>query len=327
MSAADTVLLSPSSKLHRDRLWQILRLHYAPALWRPEWIDLALNLAPPVASFAEICARVVQVNSSHTGLPASDLIHATGEQIGEWFDEEAARRVWGHDLQEEARSILVESTIEAIQTYAPSRQDSEGRWRSQGFGAYLHLRSSNLYRRTRRAVDACGAVDLDSLLDPEALSPDPALVSPVERDCELIRLLVKAVQTSLDSAVKWDCFYAMAYLEKSLREVAREHGVPKSNLSRQIARPIVSTMQAFMRPLVEPLAQLASADLGVIARVFGGLLPHDEFALLIPRPEKVGQSPVRREREVSTINEKLRNGSPNESRFSNREDLPGQALL
>jgi hypothetical protein len=326
MSAAHAVL-SASAKVHRDHIWQILRIHYAPALWRPELIDIALNLVPPVASFTDICDRVARVDPRYAALTLSDLIHPTGELMGEWFDEETKRRVWGLDLQEEARSILVEITVEAIQTYTPSRQNSSGRWESQGFGAYLHLRSSGLYRRTRLAADACGTISLDSLLDPEAMSPDPGLVSIVRHDRELIRLLIEAVRASLDSAVKWDCFHAMTYLRRSLRDLAREQHIPKSNLSRQITRPIVSMLHTLLHPLVGSLPQLASGDLGAIAQAFGALLSVDEFAALIPRPQKVGHSPARREREVSTIHRKQANGLPNESRFSGGKDLPGQALL
>lgn len=326
MSAAHAVL-SPSAKLHRDHLWQILRFHYAPALWRPELIDIALNLIPPVASFTDICDRVARVNPSYTTLASSDLIHATGELMGEWFDEETKRRVWGLDLQEEARSILVEITVEAIQNYIPSRQDSSGRWHSQGFGAYLHLRSSGLYRRTRLAIDACGTINLDSLLDPEAMSSQPELMSGVRHDRELIRLLVEAVRASLDSAVKWDCFQAMTYLGRSLRDLAREQDIPRSNLSRQIARPIVSTLHALLHPLVGSLPQNSSGDLGVIAQAFGALLSVDEFATLIPRPQNVGHSQARREIEVSTIHRSQANELPNEGRFSDGKNLPDQNLL
>lgn len=202
----------------------------------------------------------------------------------EWLHQEAKRRVWRRDLQKEARSILVESTMRAIQTYVPSRQNSNGRWHSQGFGAYLHLRSRNLYRRTCRTMDACGAIHLDSLPNPVALSLHPALVSTVQRDYDLMRLLIKALRRSLDSPMKWDCFCAMTYFGGSLRDVAREHDVPKSNLSRQIAKPIVCTLQAVLHPLVEPLAPPASGDLRAIAQAFGALLSHDQFAVLVPRP-------------------------------------------
>ncbi len=247
--------------------------------------------------------------------------------MGDWFDEETRRRVWQADLQEEARSILVGMTVEAIATYAPSRSDCAGRWHSQGFGAYLHLRSGKLYRCTRVAADTCGAINLDSLLDPATMSSHPALLSDVRCDPELIALLIQAVRSSLNSAAKWDCFYAITYLGKSLRDLAREQGIPKSNLSRQIARPIVSTLQAFLRPIRVPAPQDGPGDLGVIAQACGALLSADEFGELIPRPQKVGHSPTRREIEVSTIYRKRTNELPNEGRFSDSKDLPGQTFL
>lgn len=243
-----------------------------------------------------------------------------------WLHAQVHRRIFEPDRREDGVSVLFHIVARAIEKYQPSRF-SGGRWQTQGYASYLYSRARSLHEQTVTATDSCGQVPLDPLLD-ENLLPNELTV-PIHRLCdvELRTELIEALRATLDTTAKWDCIVAMSYLARSLRDVASEHGIPRSTLSRNIAKPIITGLQTLLGTYFEARIRTSDADLGTITQAVRSLLSFDEFCDFIPQPKKVGHSTPAAECNTCTPDRSRSDELPLEDGFSDGKILRGQIVL
>ena len=317
MSAAN-VSLDLKAKLERDRVWTTLRLHNAHVAWNPDQVDEALNLADPSLSFPAICQQVAASCTRPQVVAASELVRPTGELMFRWLHAQVHRRVFVPERREDGVSVLFNIVARAIEKYQPSRF-SGGRWHTQGFASYLYLRARSLHEQTAIATDSCGQVALDPLLDENLLPKELTVQYDRYGDVELRTELIEGLRATLDSRTKWDCVLAMSYLQRSLRDVASEQRIPRSTLSRNIAKPIIHGLQSALRIyFVEGRSRTTDADLGTITDAVRSLLSLDEFRDFIPRPENVGHSTLPPECNTCTPSRRRSDELPVEDGLSSR---------
>ena len=288
LSAKCTRHLTPHEQRQREVVWSILKANNAAACWSPELIDLALDYPASCLTFRAICDEIAS-RAPAPGARLDDLLHPNGLLLLTWLRAEASRRLFDPGMREDGVSILYRIVARATIAFSPFRLASD-KWISQGFSAYLRLRSRGLYETTEVACRRCGELSLE-------LSPDEtAIAAHLMREEEPPaashdpEILIKALRTSLDTAMKWECLFAMAYNGQSLRDYAQLQGIARSTFSRVVAGPIVQTVQRSLAAHQRPGAVLPALDLGIIARVLRTVASASEFRVLVPPLKIVGQS-------------------------------------
>ena len=288
LSAKCTRHLTPHEQRQREVVWFILKANDAAASWSPELIDLALDYPTSRLAFSAICDEVA-ARAPAPGVCLDDLLRPNGSLLLTWLRAEASRRLFDPGMREDGVSILYRIVARAAIAFSPCRLASD-KWISQGFGAYLRLRSRGLYETTEIACRRCGEFSLELSPDETAIAEhlvreeDPPAAS---HDPEI---LMEALRTSLDTAMKWECLCAMAYDGQSLRDYAQVQGIARSTFSRMVAGPIVQAVQQCLSVHQSSGAAIPTLDLGMIARALRTIASEDEFRASVPPVETVGQS-------------------------------------
>ena len=285
--------LTPSQKARRDHIWIQLFEHKAPLTWDPHWIDRALNQDAPQASFQSICIGVH--NRLQGSVPLCDLLYPDGKHMLAWLRQEAAWRLTPF-LRDDGVGALYEIVRHAAQDFKPAGRNNRG-WRTQGFLGFVLLRARRIYKwATRQSPRLAQANDSDGMVLPTI-------------EFDLSAALIAALCKSLRCPIAWNLIYGMAYGEESLRDIARNRGIPRSTMSRNVAAPIIGKLQLSLSEYNDGMNHVVPTDISAIASALAMYLSPKEFRKMVPCPRKSStSSPVVKHRFVrpgSEVSQKM----------------------